>query len=152
MRLSAKTDYALRACAELGSITNGRALTVEQVAERQMIPLRFLKTILPELAARGITKSSRGHGGGWKLAKPADGISIADVIRAIDGPLASVAGTTPHHLAYQGSSAAYKDLWVAVRWNLRRALETVTIADIAAGDLPSHIEAATRDPDAWVAR
>ncbi len=136
MRLSAKTDYALRACAELGAGNTDRPASAEQVSARQDIPLRFLKTILPELAKAGIVESKRGRSGGWVLARPADEISIADVIRAIDGPLATVAGVQPQELSYRGSARPYKEMWVAVRWNLRQVLESVTIADMAGGSFP----------------
>jgi Rrf2 family protein len=152
MRLSAKTDYALRACAELGASAGARPSNAEQIASRQDIPLRFLKTILPELAKAGIVESRRGRSGGWVLAKPASEISIADVIRAIDGPLATVAGVQPQELSYRGSARSYKEMWVAVRWNLRRVLEAVTIDDIASGSLPEPVVVASNDSDAWAAR
>ena len=152
MRLSAKTDYALRACAELGAGSSDRPASAEQVSVRQDIPLRFLKTILPELAKAGIVESRRGRSGGWVLARPAGEISIADVIRAIDGPLATVAGIQPQELSYRGSARPYKEMWVGVRWNLRRVLETVTLADIASGDLPELVTQASGSPDAWEAR
>lgn len=152
MRLSAKTDYALRACAELGARTNGKPASSEQIAARQDIPLRFLKEILPELGRGGIVESQRGRGGGWTLARPADAITVADVIRAIDGPLASVAGVQPQDLSYRGNARPFRDLWVAVRWNLRHTLEGVTIADISSGELPEVVNAATSEDDAWQPR
>ena len=100
----------------------------------------------------GIVASQRGRGGGWSLARPADSISIADVIRAIDAPLASVAGVQPQDLSYRGSARPYRDVWVAVRWNLRHTLEGVTIADISSDDLPKVITEATAEDDAWQPR
>ena len=152
MRLSAKTDYALRATTELAAQTGGRPSSADEISTRQDIPLRFLKAILPDMAKAGLVESRRGRSGGWLLARPAEEISIADVIRAVDGPLATVAGTQPQELSYKGSARAYRDLWVAVRFNLRGVLETVTVADVAGASLPPAVTAATANEDAWAAR
>jgi Rrf2 family protein len=151
VRISAKTDYAIRAAVELAS---GQApdgpVTAEAIAEAQDIPLRFLLNILADLRRSGLVTSKRGTEGGWWLARPAADITVADVIRAIDGPLANVAGIRPEELGYRGSAASLKDLWIALRYSIRDVLETVTLADLATGALPKPISRRTHDPDAWL--
>lgn len=151
VRISAKTDYAIRAALELACApaANG-PVTAEKIAEAQDIPLRFLLNILADLRRSGLVTSRRGTEGGWWLARPADGITVADVIRAIDGPLANVAGARPEELDYRGSAEPLKDLWVALRYSIRDVLETVTLADLATGALPKPISRRTHDPDAWL--
>jgi Rrf2 family protein len=152
MRLSAKTDYALRAVVEMAHIPAGKTITAEQVAERQDIPFRFLQTILPVLNRARIIESRVGRNGGWQLARPADEISLASIIRAVDGPLASVAGTQPQELDYRGTARPFKEVWIAVRSNLRAVLENTTVADVASGDLTDQIQTAVASDDAWAAR
>lgn len=151
VRISAKTDYAIRAAVELAS---GQAaagpVTAEAIAEAQDIPLRFLLNILADLRRSSVVTSRRGTEGGWWLARPAADITVADVIRAIDGPLANVAGVRPEELDYRGSAAPLKDLWIALRYSIRDVLETVTLADLATGALPRPISRRTHDPDAWL--
>jgi Rrf2 family protein len=148
MRISAKADYAVRAAVELATRGAGPSKG-ELIADAQDIPLKFLENILGELRHAGIVRSQRGTEGGYWLARPPEEITIADVIRAVEGPLASVRGESPESLAYSGSAAPLLKLWVAVRANLREVLESVTIGDVAAGRLPGRIEELTRDPETW---
>jgi Rrf2 family protein len=124
----------------------------EAIAKAQGIPLRFLENILGDLRNAGIVESRRGVDGGYLLARPADKISLADVIRAVDGPLANVAGTRPNQLEYQGSTEKLRDIWVGVRAALRGVLEDTTIADVANKQLPEHVAALVADRDAWEVR
>jgi len=150
VRISAKTDYALRAAVELASAQDGDSpVKGEQIATAQGIPLRFLENILGDLRNGGIIESRRGVEGGYLLARPAHEISLADVIRAVDGPLANVAGTRPDALSYQGTAEPLREVWVAVRAALRSVLETTTVADVAAKKLPKDIQAMVADQDAW---
>ena len=153
MRVSAKTDYALRATVELAAAQGSDGLVKgEQIATAQGIPLRFLENILGDLRNAGIVESRRGIEGGYLLARPANEIALADVIRAVDGPLANVSGTRPDALSYEGAAEPLRDVWVAVRAALRGVLETTTVADVANGKLPKQIKALVADPDAWVRR
>lgn len=152
MRVSAKVDYAVRAGAELAAAAGRGPQKGEQIAQAQEIPLNFLENILRDLRRAGLIESRRGQAGGYLLARSADEISIADVIRAVEGPLANVRGLSPDQLQYEGSAAKLRDVWVALRANVRNVLEQVTLADVARGDLPSHVEELTRDADAWVRR
>ena len=151
MRTTAKADYAVRAAVELASSGDG-PVTAEHLAEAQQIPVNFLENILLDLRHAGIVESRRGAQGGYLLAKPAKEIVIADVVRAVEGPLASVRGLSPDALDYEGSATALRDVWVALRSAVRSVLEHVTLADVANGKLPSHITKLTREPDAWVRR
>jgi Rrf2 family protein len=148
MRLSAKADYALRASVELASLGDGH-VKAEAVARAQSIPLRFLEQILLDLKHAGLVASQRGAEGGYWLARPPAEIALADVIRAVEGPLANVRGLRPEELAYDGPAKALRDVFVALRANIRAVLEEVTLADVAAGDLPDTIRELVRDPDAW---
>jgi Rrf2 family protein len=148
MRISAKADYAVRAAVELATRGDGPSKG-ELLADAQGIPLKFLENILGELKHAGIVRSQRGTEGGYWLARPAEEITIADVIRAVEGPLATVRGESPELLGYSGSAEPLLKLWVAVRANLREVLESVTLADVAAGELPGLIDEITRDPGAW---
>lgn len=152
MRISAKTDYAVRAAVELAAVTDENPLKSERIAVAQGIPLRFLENILVQLRQGGIVISRRGAEGGYRLAEPADRITVADVIRAIDGPLAAVSGERPEKLAFEGTAAPLRDVWVAVRASLRDVLEHVTLADLASGELPETVRSRTSDPDAWLTR
>ena len=134
MRISAKVDYAVRAAVELAGAEEGEPMKGDALADAQGIPLKFLENILGELKHAGISRSQRGAEGGYWLARPADEITLADVIRAVEGPLASVRGESPEALSYDGRRGAARGVWVAVRANLRAVLETVTLADLAAGD------------------
>lgn len=148
MRLSARVDYALRAVAELAA-SQGESLTSEKLARAQGIPLKFLESILLQLRRGGVVRSQRGPEGGYWLARPADQITLADVIRVIDGPLANVRGQRPEQLGYQGAARALQDVWVALRASERAILDQVTVADVASGTLPEPVRALVADPAAW---
>ncbi len=156
MRLSARVDYALRAAAELAAVTDGtatggrsRPVTAEQIARAQEIPPKFLESILLQLRRGGIVHAQRGPEGGYWLARPAAEISLAEVIRVIDGPLAHVRGQRPEQLGYQGAARALQDVWIALRASEREILELGTIADVATGDLPDPVRKLAADPAAW---
>jgi Rrf2 family protein len=148
MRVSAKADYAIRAAVELAAAGEG-PLKGDRIAEAQGIPSNFLENILSDLRNAGIVMSRRGADGGYWLARPADEVSLADVIRAVDGPLANVRGVRPAQLEFPGHAAKLREVWIAVRANLRDVLENVTLADVAAGELPDRIEVLAADPEAW---
>ena len=152
MRTTAKADYAVRAAVELAAAGAGDPVKAEQISEAQSIPLNFLENILAELRRGGIVESRRGAAGGYLLGRPAEEITVADVIRAVEGPLANVRGVSPDLLEYQGSAERLRDVWVALRANVRGVLEQVTLADIAKGELPPFIAELTQAPDAWLRR
>jgi Rrf2 family protein len=151
VRTTAKADYAVRAAVELAAAADG-PVKAERIAAAQEIPVNFLENILAELKRAGIVDSRRGAAGGYLLARPAAEISLADVIRAVEGPLANVRGMSPEALAYEGSAARLRDVWVALLASVRSVLEQVSIADVAHGELPPHVAALTRDPEAWSRR
>ena len=148
MRVSAKADYAIRAAVELAAAGDG-PVKGDRVAKAQGIPPNFLENILADLRNAGIVMSRRGAEGGYWLARPADEVSLADVIRAVDGPLANVRGVRSDQLEYEGSAASLRDVWIAVRASLRGVLEQVSLADVVRGDLPDHVRQLAADPDAW---
>jgi Rrf2 family protein len=148
MRISAKEDYALRAALELAAIAPA-VLTRERVAAAQDIPFAFLETILLELKRAEIVEGLRGPDGGFRLARPAAEISVADVIRAVSGPLATVRGARPQTLSYSGVAADVPKLWIALRSSVRDVLETVSLADLANGKLPARIRRLADDPARW---
>lgn len=148
MRVSAKADYAVRAAVQLASAGEG-PMKGERLAKAQAIPIKFLENILGELRHAGLVKSQRGADGGYWLARPATEVTIADVIRAVEGPLASVRGESASDLDYAGPAEPLQDVWVAVRASLRQVLEHVTLADVATGSLPEHIAKLAADPEAW---
>jgi len=152
VRISAKADYAVRAAVELAAATDDKPVKAERLASAQDIPLNFLENILGELRHAGIVRSHRGADGGFRLAKPANEIAIADIIRAVEGPLASVRGGPPEETSYPGASEALPRVWIAVRANLRKVVEHVTVADVASGKLPAAIDRLAQDPEAWVTR
>lgn len=139
MRISAKSDYAVRAMAELAARHADGAIKAEQIAEAQDIPLNFLLGILRELRNAHLVRSVRGRDGGYLLSRPPDQIALADVIRAVDGPLANVRDLSLSQLSYPGAAEALRDVWMAVRGSLREVLENVTVADLAANRLPRHV-------------
>jgi Rrf2 family protein len=149
MRVSAKADYALRAVIELAVIAGDAPVKGERIAQAQEIPLKFLENILGDLRQAGIVRSQRGAEGGYWLARPADEITLADVIRAVEGPIANVRGIQPQGVEYTGASSRLRDVWIAVRANLRAVLESVTVADVARGELPAIVDELTSNPDAW---
>src|SRR5436305_6286321 len=152
MRISAKVDYAVRAAVELAAASDEKPVKAERIATAQGIPLNFLENILGELRHSGIVRSHRGAEGGFRLARPAAALTVADIIRAVERPLASVRGGPPEEAAYPGAAEALPRVWIAVRANLRGIVENVTLADIAAGRLPNKIDRLAEDPEAWVTR
>ena len=156
VRVSAKVDYAVRAAVELAAAQDSsepkRPVKAEALARAQDIPLKFLENILQGMRQAGLIESRRGPDGGHLLARPAAEIALADVIRAIDGPLAGVGGRRPEDLEFSGSAEPMREVWIAVRASLRRVLEEVTLADVAAGRLPEHVAELTADPGAWAKR
>jgi len=151
VRTTAKADYAVRAAVELAAAGDG-SRTADEISQSAGIPINFLENILADLKRAGIVQSRRGSGGGHLLARPADEIAIADVIRAVEGPLANVRGISPDALEYPGASARLRDVWVAVRASVRSVLERVTLADVVRGELPPHVIELTLPEDAWVRR
>jgi Rrf2 family protein len=149
VRVSAKVDYAVRAAIELATAEPGRPVKGDRIAQAQGVPVKFLENILSELRQAGIVRSQRGVEGGYWLARPAEEISVADVIRAVEGPIANVRGLSPQEVEYAGSAERLRDVWIAVRASLRSVLERVTLAELARGELPAEIEALTADPEAW---
>jgi Rrf2 family protein len=152
MRVTAKADYAVRAAVELAAASQGEPRKVDQIAQAQQIPLSFLENILTQLRSAGLVRSQRGPEGGYWLARPADEVNLAQVIRAVEGPLVGVRGQRPEEVQYDGSAESLKQVWIALRANLRKVLEHVTIADVAAGRLPKQVLALTREEEAWTTR
>jgi Rrf2 family protein len=150
MRVTAKVDYAVRAGAELAAASGEGPVKGERIAQSQQIPLKFLENILLELKHAGLVQSQRGADGGYWLAQPAEEISLADVIRAVEGPIANVRGERPEQVEYPGAAGPLREVWIAVRGNLRAVLEKVTLADVAAGRLPDEVSRIAADPDAWL--
>lgn len=138
MRIPAKVDYAIRALAELAAAGEG-PVKAEQIADAQDIPINFLRDILRELRHDRIVRGMRGPEGGFVLARPADEITLADIFRALDGPLAEVRDQSLSQMSYRGPAAELPTVWMAVRAGLRRVLEGTTVADLAAGDLPAAV-------------
>ena len=151
MRISARADYALRAAAELAA-AGGGPVKGDQLASSQKIPHKFLENILADLRHARLVRSQRGADGGYWLAQPAENISLADVIRAVDGPLASIRGEAPEEVEYLGAAEHLQEIWIAVRASLRAVVENVTLAQLAAGELPDEIKRLGDDPEAWVRR
>jgi Rrf2 family protein len=152
VRTTAKADYAVRAAVELAASSGEGPVKAELLAEAQSIPLNFLENILAELRRAGIVESRRGAAGGYLLAKAPEDVSLADIIRAVEGPLANVRGMSPDALEYEGSAEPLREVWVALRASVRAVLEQVTLADVAKGELPPHVAELTRAADAWLRR
>ncbi len=152
MRVSAKADYAVRAAVELAAGHGAGPTKGEQIASAQQIPLNFLENILSDLRHAGLVSSQRGPDGGYWLRRDPDEVTVADVIRAVEGPLATVRGEPPEELGYVGAAAPLQRVWIALRTNLRAVLEKVTLADLAAGRLPAAVEGLAREPDSWFTR
>ncbi len=150
MRITAKADYAVRAAVELAAVEKSdKPVKGEYLARLQGIPQNFLENILTELRRSGIIRTRRGADGGYQLARPAAEITVADVLRAVEGPLAAVQGIRPDELSYGGAAERLPEVWVALRASLRDVLEHVTLADIARGRLPAVVKERTRPKDAW---
>jgi Rrf2 family protein len=149
VRITAKADYAVRAAAELAAAAGSeRPVKGETIATNQGIPQKFLENILSDLRQSGLVKSQRGVDGGYRLAKPPADISVADVIRAVEGPLASVRGEAPEDVEYGGAAQPLQDVWIAVRASLRQVVEHVTLADLSGGKVPAKVAKMAGDPDA----
>jgi Rrf2 family protein len=151
MRISAKVDYAVRAALELAA-GGDEPVKGDTIAEAQGIPLKFLENILGELKHHGIIASRRGAAGGYWLAKPADEVSLADIVRAVEGPLATVRGQGPESLDYKGEAAQLQKVWIAVRANLRAVMEETTLADITGKELPDEVRELSEPAEAWSPR
>jgi Rrf2 family protein len=149
--ISAKADYAARALLTLAA-AGGGPVKSEALASEQDLPRRFLENILATLRSAGIVDTQRGAEGGYRLARPASAITVADVMRALDGPLAEVRGERPEDAVYEGAATHLRDVWVAVRAALRDVLENVTLADLVAGDLPPVVRDLLDRPGAWERR
>jgi Rrf2 family protein len=148
VRISAKADYAVRAAVELAAAGESEPVKSEAIAEAQQIPPRFLENILGELRHSGLVQSRRGAEGGYRLSRAADDITIAEVIRAVDGPLATVRGDPADELEYDGTAVPLQEVWLALRANIRRVLETVTLAAVVEGDLPPQVRDLATHPEA----
>ncbi|MGA2872317.1 MAG: Rrf2 family transcriptional regulator [Candidatus Dormibacteria bacterium] len=152
MRVSVKADYAVRAAVELAAAYGKGPVAAEQISEIQNIPLKFLHNILAELKQGGIVKSQRGAGGGFVLGRDPEEVTLGDIIRVTDGPLARVGDYRPDELAYSGHTAALRDVWVAVRVGIRDVLDEVTVAAVNRGELPEVVHDLLERPDAWLPR
>ncbi len=152
MHVTAKADYAVRAVIELAGSSQASPLKVEEVARAQHIPVSFLENILTQLRSAGVVRSQRGPEGGYWLAHAPEELNLAQVIRAVEGPLVGVRGQRPEELEYSGSAESLKQVWIALRANLRNVLEHVSVADVANGTLPEEVLALTRAEEAWEAR
>lgn len=151
MQISAKTDYAVRALLSL-AVREPELVKIDTVIGEQRLPRKFVEAILGDLRRAGIVRSQRGAEGGYALARPADEITLGQVIRAVDGPLAEVRGLRPHETNYAGVAEHLPDVWVAVRASLRQVLDETTLAQVLSGALPEHVRRLTNAPDAWLPR
>jgi Rrf2 family protein len=151
VRVSAKTDYAVRALLEL-AVANDGPVKGERLAQAQAIPLKFLENILTDLRHAGIVRAQRGAEGGYWLARAADEVTLGEVIRAVDGPLASVRGEAPENVAYDGAAENLRTVWVALRASMRSVVDEITLADVVAGKLPARVRRLTESPEAWSRR
>jgi Rrf2 family protein len=149
VNISAKAEYAICAAVALGASEGDAPVKGQWLARSQHIPTKFLETIMGDLRKAGIVSSQRGAVGGYWLSRPASEITLADVIRAVDGPLANVRGARPEKVTYEGVTESLGDVWIAVRASLRSVLEAVTLDDVAKGRLPAKVARLARDPDAW---
>ncbi|NBE56804.1 RrF2 family transcriptional regulator [Streptomyces boluensis] len=149
MRISARADYAVRAALQLAACTDSGPVKAETIAVAQEIPHKFLEGILNDMRRGGLVTSQRGGNGGYRLARAATDISIADVIRTVDGPLVSVRGVRPPELSYSGPAESLLPLWIALRANVRQILDGVSLADVATAGLPTEVMDLTEDPAAW---
>ena len=149
MRVSAKSDYALRALIEIAGVSDGSPVSAEELGRRQEIPHGFLQAILADLRRADVVVAQRGQAGGWRLARPAREVSVADVIRAVDGPLVSVYGLRPEAVTYNDTADVLQHVWIAARRSLRDVFEQVSIQQLADGRLPKAVTSRTADEDAW---
>jgi Rrf2 family protein len=152
MRVSVRADYAVRAVIELAAADGLGPISAEHIGEIQNIPLKFLQNILAELKQEGIVTSQRGPCGGFVLARDPSLITLGQILRVADGPLARVADYRPDQLDYSGHAAPLRDVWVAVRAYIRDVLDGVTVAQICRGELPLVVTSQSERPDAWLPR
>ncbi len=152
MHVTAKADYAVRAVVELAQSSHESPRKVDEIARAQSIPVSFLENILTQLRSSGIVRSQRGPEGGYWLARPPDQVNLADIIRAVEGPLVGVRGQRPEEIEYVGSAEALQQVWIALRANLRKVLEHVTVAEVADGTIPKDVLELTRQEEAWQTR
>lgn len=152
MRISAKADYAVRAALELAASPDRAPVKGTVLSEAQGIPLQFLEQIMLELKRAGLVSAKRGAHGGYWLAQPAERVTVADVIRAVEGPLANIHDLSPEQTSYPGPAERLRDVWIAVRANLRAVLEAATLAELVRGELPDPIAELIDAPEAWVVR
>ncbi len=150
VRISSKADYAIRAVVELATLEDSWPVKAETLAAAQDIPGKFLLNILFELKSAGIVASQRGNEGGFRLGRAASEITLADVVRAVEGPLAQVGDVRPDQLEYKGSAEPLVEVWIAVREHIRSILESVSVADIATRNIPLTVRLITADPEAWM--
>lgn len=151
MHISARTDYALRALLALAAADSATA-TGQQLAAEQHLPLKFLEAILADLRRAGVLRTRRGPVGGYALARPAELITVGEVVRAVDGPLAVIRGERPEQARYDGAAEHLQTLWIALRAALRIVLDEVTLAELLAGDLPERVRDLVAEPGAWTSR
>lgn len=149
MRVSAKSDYALRALIEIAARSDGIPVSAEELGRLQGIPHGFLQAILADLRRAEIVMSVRGQSGGWRLARASSEVSVADIIRAVDGPLVSVYGLRPEAVTYNDSAMVLQLVWIAARANMREVFEQVTVEMLAAAELPAGVMKLTKSEDAW---
>jgi Rrf2 family protein len=152
VKVTAKADYAVRATLELATVADGQLVKGERIAQAQGIPLKFLENILIELRHAGIVHAQRGAEGGYRLARDPGEVSLGDVIRAVEGPLASVRGEPPEAVSYDGAAEHLQTVWIAVRASLRSVLDDLTLAEVVGGRLPQHVRRLTEPADAWLRR
>ena len=152
MRISAKVDYAVRAAIELAAAGEDDPVKGEVIADAQEIPLNFLENILGELKHTRIVASRRGAQGGYWLARPASEVSLGDIVRAVEGPLATVRGEGPEDLEYKGTAQPLQSVWIAVRANLRTIMDETTLADLVDSDLPEVVRELSEPAEAWSQR
>jgi Rrf2 family protein len=151
VKVTAKADYAVRAALELATAEDG-LVKGERIARAQSIPLKFLENILIDLRHAGIVHAQRGAEGGYRLAREPGDVTLGDVIRAVEGPLASVRGEPPESVEYEGSAEHLRTVWIAVRASLRSVLDDLTLAEVVEGRLPETVQRLTETPDAWLRR
>jgi len=151
VKVTAKADYAIRAVLELATVEDG-LVKGERIARAQGIPLKFLENILIDLRHAGIVHAQRGAEGGYRLARPAAEVTLGEVIRAVEGPLASVRGEPPESVSYDGAAEHLRTVWIAVRASLRTVLDDLTLAEVVEGRLPDAVQRLTEAPEAWLRR
>jgi len=149
MRISARVDYAVRAAVELAAVSEEGPVKGDAIAEAQDIPLKFLENILGELKHVGIVNSRRGAQGGYWLNRPAEEVTLGDIVRAVEGPLASVRGEAPEDLKYRGGAMPLQKVWIALRANIRAVMDRVTLAEVVSGELPEEVRQLSAPAEAW---